>query len=609
MGDPGTDRGAADYWADSFAHFASRVAERTSSDPALASTLGRVLASGLPLYIKSQQVVARLGALVEATLVSPTHRGAWAAALRAEPLVRDELLPSLRAALLDCQEAVEEAPDDHAAVADFLPRFAAAVASLGELQPGPSALGSAAPTGHVRGVVRLAGATRFSVEDVLVEVGTEAALSRAQSSRVLAYAPSSRVIDDLLRTRLRLRIDDDEPVFVVKNVCVPASTEGIGAAETGEHGRSLDLGLLLAALGARDGWRFAHDRVVVSGRIDWDPAGTSACDVLGVDYVPEKVEAVRRWAVGLEIGSGPRPQLVLPSACRFEVMPRADLLEAAGVEVHLVASLEQALEVLRPHIAPSKPPSFVGLKALTATFAIVWWGERLFGGEYLTDGAVRARANFLGYMATSALPALLPTCAVLWLSFSAPLTKQGSAHYRMAFWRWGGGAAFGAGYGLMAAAGAAAFVLQAVAGGHEPIPATADFYRGVGTTRILNLWKDEGLIYPVAAMLLCVLPLQAHVARRLSTHLRSSARAFDDAGPALRALAAQARPRQRLLPLISLLILAVAIATLSKDFIDNFQRDAYGICAHIFVQSMIPVVYGLVLAQALLSDAEGHLST
>lgn len=434
------------------------------------------------------------------------------------------------------------------------------------------------PPGHVRVVVELP-RRRFVVEDLMVGTTIETRRPFARGERIAAYASAVRPVEHVLAANVFpwLALPGDEPPPVIDSLCLAASPNPIGRAESPESGHSLGLGLCVAAMSHRLGWTLRHDRVVLSGSVEACAEGASLARIRRVEDIQDKLQAVICWLESEGRGTIAGPcDVFFPEANLDEARPLVTRLEQLGARVHPVGTLAQVLQLL-PVRAPAEVHARERVDWLICGLAFVWWGERLVGGEYIPDPVAQAHHSAMSYTAMSVVPALLPVLAMAAL-LRAPVVAAVRGGARIA----------GLTLAMMVAT-SAMFALQWALG--------AFAFPGDHARRVACVLKDSVVIYAGVSALFIVYPLQV---QRMGARAWRERRAGRVTGPGWEASRAWADQIQDTRALVQRNIVEVALVMMVL-FAGDFDKSLHGnpwYARHISFQIMMPVLIGVVVVHA-----------
>lgn len=572
MSGPDLNPSAQDYWPRAFAR-AVGLAEAQRENPGL---WARFLGLGVRYRLDDRAaLLQRLLADVAGGDSSPE----WRAVVRHDPIARKSI------------EALAGEAEDGAGLGELA---AQARKALKRMPEGSDMAGPLPPgvAGHIRVVVDLP-RRGFSVEDLMAGTTPISLRSVEQRALLVNYATSVPVVDRALeRADGEWRLPGDEPAPVVDFLCLAASSNPIGTAERPEDGRSLDLGLLLAAASHRFGWRMRSDRVVATGTLDLDDAAERLGRIAPVSHIQEKLEAIVKWMGTLPPSSleGPRAEVILPAANAPEANEGARRIGELGGRVHFVGNVEEAIAAL-PLDDKVGSPRRRGLGTVTWVIVLmmfVLWSERLFVGEFLADPETRRRHDVWIYGAISFGPALLPVSTVIAIFRSEAQTmfKRGSARPRMLTL-------------LVGAAAHAMFFLQYLLGALDFPADTTAVLRSTDVVRIGCVYKDIAIGYPLLITVFAVYPLRAHRQAPLAWHERERGRVRGPRWHALRRLATEVPAWHQIVRWGMVVIGSVMLLLFARDFVDAWERRNYVIVGHIFYQIFWPIVMGSIVAGEL----------
>jgi hypothetical protein len=386
----------------------------------------RFLIKGLDFYRIANSRRRVLMDLVR-SLSSPSGWDAWRSTFGNEPSLANELRTFLRA----------EADEDRALEYEVH-------ATLRALDGMGSATGPLLPfrsvPGHIRTLLRPYG-QEYEVEELVVTTIARSLRTAQRAEGLRRYSNATQPVDDILCGRFHKWAElpgDVESPNVTQVILTPVPLP-IGDPESQQGGRSTDLATLVAALCFRYRWSLKHDRVVATGKIEAFPFTDesadqlrlqSLCHVSRVEYISEKLDAVVRWMKRQQYDQAGFPcVLLLPrgNASEAEDAMSAELRqwrELGYVVIQYVETLDEVLDALP--IAQATGLQRRSIPVVDWSLALgtfLWWGERLWGGEYVTDHATRLmHPSCVAYAFISFGPAVLP--ALVLVMFPSTVQRQ-----------------------------------------------------------------------------------------------------------------------------------------------------------------------------------------
>jgi hypothetical protein len=568
MAGPDINSSAQSYWPRAFARAVEQAAAHRENPGIWTRFLGR----GVRYRLDDRGDMIRRLLESAATTGSGSH---WSRVWSGDPVAR---------------EAFEELASEAASRAG-LETLAAKARTAVEGGSGAADLGlPAGAPGHVRVIVELP-RRGFSVEDLLVGTTPAPARTAEQRARLSEYATSVPIVERALeRLDAEWRLPGDAPAPVVDFLCLSASSNPIGTAERPEEGRSLDLGLLLAAASHRYGWRMRTDRLVVTGTLDLDGPPEQLGRVVPVSHLREKLQAVTRWLETLPpapMGCA-RCEIILPAGDELDAGEHAARIEELGGRLHLVATVEEAVAALPlGESAPRK--SRMGRAAwIVASMAFALWAERLFVGEFLTDPLMRQAHDPWRYGAVSVVPALLPVITLV--GFLG--TEGGPAS--LARLRRAPRVAL-----ALSGAALAMLSIQYVLGGLDFPADTGAMLRSTRFVRTFCVIKDVVICYPLILGVLAIYPLWTSAEARMAWMDRRLGRVLGDRWRSRRRSANEGPAWHQIVRWAVIVVGSVMLLLFARDFVDAWERHNYVLAGHITYQISWPVFIGFVVSEEL----------